>query len=163
MHSVKIFESFPTILQKFRQINFFSFKIFTLYQFDEKKFKWGNYLKSGASRAPKVRGGQKPNFAPTFQKSRVLLHFYVTIFLDSQSQGGPRPPWTLWIRDPCLKFTVWKLRKFSHTLFWQKYRENNDFTKEVTKYLVDLTKYFFGKSKFRVFPHCEITTLCLLK
>ena len=45
-------------------------------------------MKPGASRAPKVRGGQKANFAPTFQKSRVLLHFHVTIFLDSQSQGG---------------------------------------------------------------------------
>ena len=56
---------------------------------------------AGASRAPKVRGGPKAQFCPTFQKIQVLLHFYVTIFLDSQSQGGPRPPWTPWIRGPC--------------------------------------------------------------
>ena len=29
--------------------------------------------------------------------------------------------------------TVWKLRKFALTLFWQKFRENNVFTKEITK------------------------------
>ena len=28
-------------------------------------------------------------------------------------------------------FTVWKLRKFSLTLFWQKFRESNVFTKEL--------------------------------
>jgi len=32
--------------------------------------------------------------------------------------------------------TVWKLRKFSLTLFSQKFRQNNDFTKEITKWLV---------------------------
>ena len=42
---------------------------------------------TGASQAPKVRG---PNvqFYPTFQKSRVLLHSYVTIFWNPQSQGA---------------------------------------------------------------------------
>ena len=30
-------------------------------------------------------------------------------------------------------FTVWKLQKFSLTLFWQKFRESNGFTKEITK------------------------------
>ena len=49
----------------------------------------------------KSQGGPKAQFCPTFQKSWVLLHFYVTIFWDSQSQGGPRPPWTPWIRGPC--------------------------------------------------------------
>ena len=39
----------------------------------------------------KSQGGPKAQFCPTFQKIQVLLHFYVTIFLDSQSQGGPRP------------------------------------------------------------------------
>ena len=29
--------------------------------------------------------------------------------------------------------TVWKLRKFTLTLFWQKSRESNGFTKEITK------------------------------
>ena len=36
----------------------------------------------------------------------------------------------------------------SLTPFWQKFRESNGFTKEITKYIVDLTKYFFGESKF---------------
>ena len=31
---------------------------------------------------------------------------------------------------------VWKLRKFTLTLFWQKFRENNVFTKEITKELI---------------------------
>ena len=29
--------------------------------------------------------------------------------------------------------TVWKLRKFTLTLFWQKLRESNDFTNKITK------------------------------
>ena len=29
--------------------------------------------------------------------------------------------------------TLLKLRKFTHTLFWQKFRESNEFTKEITK------------------------------
>ena len=32
-----------------------------------------------------------------------------------------------------LHSTVWKLRKFTLTLFWQKFRENNDFTNKITK------------------------------
>ena len=29
--------------------------------------------------------------------------------------------------------TVWKLRKITLTHFWQKFRESNGFTKEITK------------------------------
>ena len=36
---------------------------------------------------------------------------------------------------------VWKSQKFSLMPFWQKFRETNCFTKEITR--VDLTKYFF--------------------
>ena len=32
--------------------------------------------------------------------------------------------------------TVWKLRKFSLTYFWQKFRQSNGFTKEITKELI---------------------------
>ena len=32
--------------------------------------------------------------------------------------------------------TVWKLQKFSLTIFWQKFRESSDFTKEVTNELI---------------------------
>ena len=42
--------------------------------------------------------------------------------------------------------TVWKLRKFTFTLFWQKFRETNVFTKEIDKYLVNLTKHFLRHS-----------------
>ena len=49
---------------------------------------------------------------------------------------------------------VWKLRKFTLTLalFWQNFRETNVFTKEITKYLVALTKYFFSESKLLILP-----------
>jgi len=49
---------------------------------------------------------------------------------------------------------VWKLRKFILIHFWEKFRESNGFTKEITR--VDLTKYFIGESKFFFFPHCAI-------
>ena len=32
--------------------------------------------------------------------------------------------------------TVWKLWKFTVTFLWQKFRENNVFTKEITKELI---------------------------
>ena len=38
--------------------------------------------------------------------------------------------------------------------FWQKFRESNVFTKEITR--VNLTKYFFGENIFFVFPHCAL-------
>ena len=44
--------------------------------------------------------------------------------------------------------TVWKLRKFSLTLFSQKFRESDGFTKEITKYIVDLTKEIFREENF---------------
>ena len=34
------------------------------------------------------------------------------------------------------KKLVWKLREFSPTHFWQKFRESNVFTKEITKELI---------------------------
>ena len=47
----------------------------------------------------------------------------------------------------CLADAVWKLRKFTlTTLVWQKFRESNIFTKEITKF--DLTKKIFSESKF---------------
>ena len=36
--------------------------------------------------------------------------------------------------------TLWKLRKFTLTLFWQKFRESDGFTNKITTYIVDLTK-----------------------
>ena len=51
--------------------------------------------------------------------------------------------------------TVWKLRKFSLTHFWQKFREINGFTKEVTKELI--SRNIFSVREFLVFLHCETT------
>ena len=44
---------------------------------------------------------------------------------------------------------VWKLRKFTITHFWQKFREINVFSKEVTKELI-WRKKFSGEREFRV-------------
>ena len=52
------------------------------------------------------------------------------------------------------KSFVWKFQKMTLTFFWQKYRESKPFTKEITKYVVDLTKDFFSESKFDILPHC---------
>ena len=52
---------------------------------------------------------------------------------------------------------MWKLRKFTLTLFWQNFRENNTFTEVVTKELI--SRFFFGESEFFVFPHCDETSM----
>ena len=39
------------------------------------------------------------------------------------------------------------------TLFWQKFRESNAFTKETAKH-VELRKLFLGESKLLIFPFC---------
>ena len=64
-----------------------------------------------------------------------------------------RPSVPGWNND--LLTTVWKLRKFTFTLFWQKFRESNVFTKGVIK-RVDFTKHFFGEVEFLVFPQCAL-------
>ena len=43
-------------------------------------------------------------------------------------------------------FTVWKLRKFTLTLFWQNFRETNIFLKKLLNRWFD--EIFFGESKF---------------
>ena len=49
-----------------------------------------------------------------------------------------------------LVHTVWKLRKFSLTLFWQKFRESNVFTKEITKELIS-RNFFSVRENFSFF------------
>ena len=46
--------------------------------------------------------------------------------------------------------TLWKLRKFSLTFFWQKFRETNGFTKEITKELIS-RNIFSVRENFRNF------------
>ena len=46
--------------------------------------------------------------------------------------------------------TVWKLRKFSHTLFCQKFRDNNSFTREVTKELISRNIFSVSERDFPV-------------
>ena len=47
--------------------------------------------------------------------------------------------------------TVWKLQKFSLTLFSQKFRESNGFTKEITKEL-NWRNFFSVRENFFFFP-----------
>ena len=51
-----------------------------------------------------------------------------------------------------LHCTVWKLRKFTLTLsIWQKFRESNDFTKEL------ISRIFISvRVNFTFFPHCVL-------
>ena len=43
---------------------------------------------------------------------------------------------------------------YSHNILSQKFRESNGSTKDVTKYVVDLTNFFsVRESKFFIFPH----------
>ena len=51
------------------------------------------------------------------------------------------------------RVTMWKLRKFTFTLFWQKCRENNAFTKWITKELIWRKIFFFHFSTLCVW-HC---------
>ena len=73
--------------------------------------------RGGAS--SRSQGGPKAQFCPTFKKIRVLLHFYVTIFLDSQCQGGPRPSWTPWIRGPWFLCITTRLYFDANTLVFR--------------------------------------------
>ena len=53
----------------------------------------------------------------------ILLRFFAKQFSEIEAKMSPF----------C---TVWKLREFSLTLFWRKFREINGFTKQVTKELI---------------------------
>ena len=49
---------------------------------------------------------------------------------------------------------MWKLRKFSLTFFWQKFRESNVLlNKEITKELISRKKKL-SEREFLDFPHC---------
>ena len=57
-----------------------------------KKKKYSNPQFAGASRAPKVRGGQKPNFAPLFRKVKFYCIFMWQFFWILKVRGGRGPP-----------------------------------------------------------------------
>ena len=64
--------------------------------------------------------------------------------------------------------TVWKLRKFTLTLFWQKFRESNIFTKEITKYSQDpncrvCTAIYFGTKILPTWPNQVPTRLSIFR
>ena len=88
-----------------------------------------------------------------------------------------------WVELKLTPFTVWKLREFSLTHFWQKFRESNvftkhsvekssktrslvftenynffrqcnDFTKEVTKEIIS-RKFLSVIAFYSTFPHCS--------
>ena len=54
-------------------------------------------------------------------------------------------------RNCTLSTVVWNLRKFSLTLFWQKFRESNVFTKEITNKLISRNFFFDKEGEFLVF------------
>ena len=51
--------------------------------------------------------------------------------------------------------TVWKLRKFSPTLYLPNFREINErfLLNKLSYYIVDFTKYFFSETEFYLFLH----------
>ena len=57
-----------------------------------------------------------------------------------------------------ISITMWKLRKFTHTIFPQKFREINAFI-QYTKlhWSMLFSRIFSGESKFRNFSHCATT------
>ena len=60
------------------------------------------------------------------------------------------------LNETRLLLTIWKLRKFSLILFSQKFRENNGFTKEVTKNKEELISrnIFWMRIILFIFIHC---------
>jgi len=56
---------------------------------------------------------------------------------------------------------VWKLRKFSVTLFWQKFRESNVFTIEIINELI--SRNFFSVRESLLFPHCIVYIIFFVK
>ena len=55
---------------------------------------------------------------------------------------------TKFLLKNCERHNVWKL------WIWERFRENNVLTKEVTNYLI-WRLFFFIDSKFFIFPHCK--------
>ena len=60
----------------------------------------------------------------------ITMKCYIIFFRQLESR------FTLSCLLICSNYTVWKLRKFTLTPFWQKFRESNIFTKESTKQLI---------------------------
>ena len=96
--------------------------------------------------------------APLGYKTASISYFKFKIFREIMSVKVKKK---LNSRNFCFKkqCTLWKLRKFTHTLFGQKFRENNNFNYKITLYIIDLTKYFFGESKFFAGNFVKLTVL----
>ena len=52
---------------------------------------------------------------------------------------------------------VWQFRKFTLTLFWQKFREINDFTKEITRDDLTKKKKFSMRVNYLTSRHSDFT------
>ena len=75
--------------------------------------------------------------------------------------------WKPWIHRCVTMHEVVKTESYVLLTFFfgQRFRESNIFTKEITKYqirAVDLAKYFFGKSKLFILPHCDNNVVSFL-
>ena len=73
-----------------------------------------------------------------FVKATVLLH----------TQKNADVAKELISRKKNISSALWKLRKFTITLLWQKFCESNDFTKEITKELI-WRKKLWGEKIFQ--------------
>ena len=49
---------------------------------------------------------------------------------------------------------MWKLRKFTLTLIWQKFRESNVCTTEI---IYQFDEIFVGETEFFIFLHCNVS------
>ena len=137
--------------QKFREINFL-LKNFTLNWFDEKNFHGSEFLVFPQCDTQNCGNYDRSFSAMIFsqkfcQINALLKNFTINRFDGKNSRGSEILvfPHTQWHT-----LTVWKLRKFSLTLFSQKFRESNCFTKEITtlRYWIDVpVRVFFWRKK----------------
>ena len=100
----------------------------------------------------KDKGVPCKNIKSTIQKIRSLLPANQSIRTSTHFNQIIHPCPSIQANHPI--HTVWKLWKFSLTLFYQiKIRESDDFTKEVTGDLI--SRNIFFDREFLLFPHCE--------
>ena len=120
----------------------------TKYFFDEREFLVFPYCDCGTYGNLLSRLFEKNFVKVTFSLKKLLKNWF----------HGKKFRWERILRFPhCALCTVWKLRKFSLTLFWQKFRETNSLTKEITKELVSRKK-FSVRENFTFF-HTVATSL----
>ena len=64
---------------------------------------------------------------------KIIREIDVDLYVYDSVEMSEIYPISKIFREINLQYTLWKLRKFTLTLFWQKFRQSNVFTKESTK------------------------------